>query len=69
MCKTVPLSLILGIEGSEKMYRLLDVQDTVRVPPSRFSEDRAKVIVELLRQKYEGILDHDYGVILSISDV
>jgi len=61
------------------LYKLVTIEDIVRVPPDRFGEPIEKVIEEILRKGYEhrggsiggyeGIVDKDIGVILSIVSV
>ncbi|MFB6089086.1 MAG: DNA-directed RNA polymerase [Candidatus Aenigmatarchaeota archaeon] len=54
---------------SDKMFKILEVKDTVRVPPEKFSKDLEKGITESLREKYEGILNQDVGIVLNIEEV
>ncbi len=51
------------------MYKILTVQDTVRVPPNRFEEPLDEVVTDILRKTYEGITDKDAGVVLAITEV
>ena len=51
------------------MFELVTIEDTVRVPPDRFEEPREEAILDILRSNYEGLIDNDLGVILSINDV
>jgi DNA-directed RNA polymerase subunit E' len=51
------------------MYKILTVQDTVRVPPGRFEESLEETIADILRKTYEGIMDKDAGVVLAITEV
>ncbi|KUO43033.1 MAG: DNA-directed RNA polymerase subunit E' [Hadesarchaea archaeon YNP_N21] len=51
------------------MYKLIEVKDTVRVPPSRFNEPLKEVIIDVLKKTYEGLTDSDLGVILAITEV
>lgn len=51
------------------MYKIVEIEDTVRVPPSKFSEKREDVVVKILREKYEGLLDRDLGAILVVFEV
>ncbi|MEM0066559.1 MAG: DNA-directed RNA polymerase, partial [Sulfolobales archaeon] len=51
------------------MFRLVKVEDIVRIPPSKFSEDLVKVASEVLTEKYVGSLHPDLGLILAITDV
>jgi len=51
------------------MYVRLKVNDTVRVPPSRFEEDIEEVVRDLLWQQFEGRLDREYGMIIGIEEI
>ncbi|KXA93183.1 DNA-directed RNA polymerase subunit E' [candidate division MSBL1 archaeon SCGC-AAA259E19] len=51
------------------MFELVKIRDTVRVPPERFDEPKQEVILDILRENYEGLTDNDLGVILSITEV
>lgn len=51
------------------MYKILTVEDTVRVPPSRFSEKLNDVISDILKKNYGGVTDKDVGTILSITKI
>jgi DNA-directed RNA polymerase subunit E' len=49
------------------MYKIVTVEDTVRVPPNRFGEPLREVIMDLLRKNYQGIMDRDVGLVLAIT--
>jgi len=51
------------------MYARIKVNDTVRVPPSRFSENVEEVVTDLLWQQFEGKLDREYGMIIGIEEI
>ncbi|MCX8208486.1 MAG: DNA-directed RNA polymerase [Sulfolobales archaeon] len=51
------------------MYRLVKVEDVVRIPPSKFGEDLVKTASEVLSEKYVGSLHPDLGLILAITDI
>ncbi len=48
------------------MWRVLTLEDYVRIPPSRFGEPLEKVAYEQLREKYEGKVERDVGVFVKI---
>lgn len=52
-----------------KMYKIATVEDTVRVPPKRFSEDLAMVIKSELNDIVAGRVDKSIGVIIAVIDV
>ncbi len=51
------------------MYKLLTVQDTVRIPPKRFNEDLKEVIKSEFANAYNGRIVKNAGVILGVIDV
>lgn len=51
------------------MYKLITVEDTVRVPPNRFSEKLNDVILDILRKSYGGVTDKDVGTTLAITKI
>lgn len=51
------------------MYKLLTIEDTVRVPPNRFSEKLEDVVLDILKKNYGGITDKDVGMVLVITKV
>ncbi len=48
------------------MWRIITLEDYVRIPPSRFGEPLDKVAYEQLRDKYEGKVERDIGVFVKI---
>jgi len=48
------------------MYNLITIQDTIRIPPKLFSTDIKESITKALREQYEGIIDKDIGVIITV---
>lgn len=51
------------------MYKILEVEDNVRVDPEKFGLDLEDSVSESLEEKYEGRLDPNIGIILSIEEV
>jgi len=51
------------------MFKVITVEDTVRVPPDRFGEPLEEVVMDLLRKNYLGITDKDVGTVLSIMEL
>lgn len=51
------------------MYYKYTIKDTLSIPPSYFGEDITEVATQLLRQKYERVLDKDMGIILVVYNV
>ena len=50
------------------MYQIIEIEDTVRVPPGMFGDALEKVLRQLLAEKYEGKLDRDIGSIVLVID-
>ncbi len=48
------------------MWRIITVEDYVRIPPSRFGEPLDKVAYEQLKVRYEGKVERDVGVFVKI---
>jgi len=51
------------------MYVIHSVRDTVGVEPSKMKEDARGSILATLRERYEGLIDKDLGVIICIDNV
>lgn len=51
------------------MYKLVELEDVIRIPPDRFNDEREKVALDILREQYEGKWDKDLGMILCVKDV
>lgn len=46
------------------MYKMVTIEDTIRIPPHLFSEDLQKVIEDMVHQTFEGRYRKDHGVIV-----
>ena len=51
------------------MYKILTVEDTIRVPPRRFSEDLQHAIVSEYESSFAGRIDKSVGIILAVTNV
>ena len=51
------------------MFYKIKLQDHVRVPPNLFSLDIKEAIVKRLKNKYEGYISKDLGLVIDISKV
>ena len=51
------------------MYRILKIEDTIRVPPEKFSMKSKEAVMQALADKYECLLDSKLGVVLAIISV
>jgi len=48
------------------LYKLITVNDTVRIPPKLFSKSLEKSVIKSLKEQYEGTLDKEMGVVLTV---
>ena len=46
------------------MYKMVTIEDTIRIPPHLFSEDLKKVVEDMVHKTFEGTYKKDYGVIV-----
>jgi len=46
------------------VYKMVTIEDTIRIPPHLFSEDLQKVIEDMVHQTFEGRYRKDHGVIV-----
>lgn len=51
------------------MYKLVTVKDTVRVPPKNFGNNVDESVLGVLKERYEGKIDKDLGVVLAVTKV
>ncbi len=51
------------------MYRLLKIEDKIRVPPDKFAMKSKEAVRQALSDKYECLLDPKLGVVLLITQV
>ncbi len=51
------------------VFRVITVEDYIRVPPSVFNEPIDKIAYEQLRANYEGKVDRELGVFVAVFDV
>ena len=51
------------------MFRIVEIEDVVRVSPDKFGEDLRKIAYEWLRNKYVGRVDPIIGLVIAIADV
>lgn len=51
------------------MYRILTIEDTIRVPPEKFTMKSREAVKSALADKYECLLDPKLGVVLSVTSV
>ncbi|MDI9644300.1 MAG: DNA-directed RNA polymerase [Candidatus Verstraetearchaeota archaeon] len=51
------------------MYKLLHINDVVRIPPEKFGQPLEKVASEVLRSTYEGVVMREFGAVLAVLNV
>lgn len=51
------------------MFKLLVLEDTIRIPPEKFGEPLKKAGHEQLRMKYEGMIDSELGYVVAVTDI
>ncbi len=51
------------------MFKLLVLEDTIRIPPEKFSEPLEKAGHEQLKIKYEGMVDEELGYVVAVTDI
>lgn len=51
------------------MYRIVTVEDKIRVPPTKFGMEMKKAVKESIAEKLERVIDPRLGVILSVISV
>jgi DNA-directed RNA polymerase subunit E' len=51
------------------MFKLITLQDTIRIPPETFGNPLEKVGRERVKTKYEGIVDEELGYVIAVTKV
>lgn len=51
------------------MFKLIALEDTIRIPPGKFGEPTEAVGYEQLRMKYEGMVDEELGYVIAVTDI
>lgn len=51
------------------MYRILTVQDRIRVPPEKIGKKVKEAVREAIAERFEGVLDSKLGVIMAVVSV
>lgn len=51
------------------MYKILTIEDDIRVPPTKFSMDVKDAVKESVQEQIEGKTNPDIGVFLAVTDV
>ena len=51
------------------MFRIVSVEDVVRIPPQKFGEPIDEVAREQIKLKYENYVDEELGYVILVTDV
>ena len=51
------------------MFKLITLQDTIRIPPDTFGNPLEDVGKEQVKAKYEGVVDEELGYVIAVSKV
>jgi len=51
------------------MFKLITLQDTIRIPPETFGSPLEAVGKEQVKAKYEGVVDEELGYVIAVSKV
>ena len=51
------------------MYLISKIEDTVRIPPSRFEDPLENVAVEILNESYVGKIDKKLGLMVTVKEI
>jgi DNA-directed RNA polymerase subunit E' len=51
------------------MFKLITLQDTIRIPPETFGNPLEKVGREQVKAKYEGVVDEELGYVIAVTGV
>lgn len=51
------------------MFKLIALEDTIRIPPEKFGEPIEAVGYEQLRMRYEGMVDEELGYVIAVTDI
>jgi len=51
------------------LYLISKIEDTVRIPPSRFEEPLNEVAIEIINESYVGKIDKKMGLMVTVKDI
>jgi len=51
------------------MFKLVSLEDTIRIPPEKFGQPIEAVGYEQLKSKYEGMVDEELGYVVAVTDI
>jgi len=51
------------------MFKLITLEDTIRIPPEKFNQPLEAVTYEQLKSKYEGMVDEELGYVIAVTEL
>jgi DNA-directed RNA polymerase subunit E' len=51
------------------MFKLITLEDTIRIPPEKFGQPIETVGYEQLKSKYEGMVDEELGYVIAVTEI
>jgi len=51
------------------MYYRVRVEDTIRIPPNKFSEDLNQVVINIVQKTFEGTMRKQFGIIIVADNI
>ncbi|MDG6223561.1 MAG: DNA-directed RNA polymerase [Candidatus Bathyarchaeota archaeon] len=51
------------------MFKLVAVEDAIRIPPEKFGEDINTVGYDQLKMKYDGMVDEELGYVIAVTQI
>jgi len=51
------------------MFKLITLEDTIRIPPEKFGQSIETVGYEQSRIKYDGMVDEELGYVIAVTDI
>jgi DNA-directed RNA polymerase subunit E' len=51
------------------MFKLITLEDTIRIPPEKFGQPIESVGYEQLKSKYEGMIDEELGYVIAVTSI
>jgi len=51
------------------MFKLVTLEDTIRIPPETFGNPLESVGYQQVKTKYEGVIDEELGYVIAVTDV
>jgi len=51
------------------MFKLVTLEDTIRIPPEKFGDPIEAVGYTQLKSKYEGMVDEELGYVIAVTDI